>query len=401
MANPELTRQQADAELDRLDAERSAISSALVEIDNHPGHLLLEAATLRGETSRRWPPARAALAGVHQLFESYRDALDRAHELRSRREFGELTELLRGESIELSNEALPLRQRSLTGPSAVVERVGLVTAVERMNTAFSLVTAVVADADAIWSAIVPRLDAAQEVLREARTLAGRLALTETDPALAAELDRMHADVTGLRERLAADPLSLPLDAGEPLPDRARAVLNRVAAVASLRDGFASRIAATRDGLDRLRAAQAAAGRTRDEVLVKIAESALPAVTDRSAALLARLDALTALGADGRWRRLADELPAFERDVARAIDHVRTEQDAIGSLLDRRDELRGRLDAYRAKAAGIGHSEDRELDRLFGAAHELLWTAPCDLPAATRALARYQQEVSAREGARHG
>ncbi|HET8641563.1 MAG TPA: serine protease, partial [Pseudonocardiaceae bacterium] len=88
----------------------------------------------------------------------------------------------------------------------------------------------------------------------------------------------------------------------------------------------------------------------------------------------------------------------EDEIAAGLQRTRIECEAIRSLLDRRNELRGRLDAYRAKAAGIGHSEDLELERLFGVAHELLWTAPCDLPAATRALARYQQAVS---GRKHG
>ncbi len=64
------------------------------------------------------------------------------------------------------------------------------------------------------------------------------------------------------------------------------------------------------------------------------------------------------------------------------------------LLDRRDELRGLLGAYQAKAARSGAAEDSELDARFDRAHDLLWTAPCDLSAAADAVTGYQQAVLA-------
>jgi hypothetical protein len=63
-------------------------------------------------------------------------------------------------------------------------------------------------------------------------------------------------------------------------------------------------------------------------------------------------------------------------------------------LDRRDELRGLLDAYQARAAKLGGAEDSELDARYDRAHDLLWTAPCDLSAAADAVAGYQQAVLA-------
>jgi hypothetical protein len=400
MVGPELTRQEADTELSRLDLERTNISSALVELDAHPGHQLLDTAALSGETLSRWTSAKAALAGLHQQFEVYRRALDEAHELRSRRAFDELTERLRGDSIELTNEALPLQRRSLTGPSTLIERVSFAALADRMNSVFTQVTAVVAEADTIWSTIVQRLDTAQERLAKAQAMADSLNVAETDPPLAGELDRVRAEVARLGERVVSDPLSVPVDAGAQLPAMADAVGQRLAAIGSVRDGFIERVAAIRAELDQLRATEAELASVRDAVSAKIAESALPPVVDRTAGLLTGLERLGKLGEGGNWRRLADELPAFEREVAGTLEAVRAERDAIGGLLSRRNELRGRLDAYRAKAAGIGHSEDRELSRLFDAAQVLLWTAPCDLPAATRALVRYQQAVKARE-VRHG
>ncbi|WNV86522.1 hypothetical protein [Umezawaea sp. Da 62-37] len=65
---------------------------------------------------------------------------------------------------------------------------------------------------------------------------------------------------------------------------------------------------------------------------------------------------------------------------------------LTGLLDRRAELRGRLEAYRAKATRLGHAEDPALSALHRDAHDVLFTAPCDLPEATRAVGRYQRAV---------
>ena len=59
---------------------------------------------------------------------------------------------------------------------------------------------------------------------------------------------------------------------------------------------------------------------------------------------------------------------------------------------KRDELRGLLGAYKAKAARLGGAEDPGLAQRYDQARDLLWTAPCDLAAAETAVAAYQQAV---------
>jgi hypothetical protein len=59
----------------------------------------------------------------------------------------------------------------------------------------------------------------------------------------------------------------------------------------------------------------------------------------------------------------------------------------------RAELRGRLDAYRAKVARLRMAEDPVLIERYDQARRLLWSAPCDLAAADRTVQRYQQAVA--------
>jgi hypothetical protein len=62
-------------------------------------------------------------------------------------------------------------------------------------------------------------------------------------------------------------------------------------------------------------------------------------------------------------------------------------------LARRRELRGRLDAYCAKASGLGLSEDLELSRLHDAAQHALYIAPADLEHADDLVREYQHAIA--------
>ncbi|MEV4679013.1 hypothetical protein AB0K34_45840, partial [Actinomadura sp. NPDC049382] len=84
-----------------------------------------------------------------------------------------------------------------------------------------------------------------------------------------------------------------------------------------------------------------------------------------------------------------------RSAPRRRPRARETTGVIRGLLDRREELRGRLEAYRAKAARLGHAEDAELARIYEQARELLWTSPCDLRKATVSLSGYQRAIMSR------
>jgi hypothetical protein len=92
-------------------------------------------------------------------------------------------------------------------------------------------------------------------------------------------------------------------------------------------------------------------------------------------------------------RLADELAGLERTIRQALARAEELRSAADGLLARRDELRGRLDAYRAKAARSGFAEDAALTDRYQSAYDLLYTAPCRLPAATQAVHAYQQSLN--------
>ncbi len=64
-----------------------------------------------------------------------------------------------------------------------------------------------------------------------------------------------------------------------------------------------------------------------------------------------------------------------------------------ALLEARNQLRGRLDAYLAKAHGVHLAEDEDVHRAYDAAHDELYTAPTDLHRASTLVEQYQRLVS--------
>jgi hypothetical protein len=383
LSDPGLDREAADRALERLDGESDRIAEALVAMDGHPGHELLRVAALTGRTKDRWAEIAATMATLWVQFDAYRALLDRAREVRARKvkpgqaELDELTALLTGDVVELNREQVPIERRGLTGPAVTAERISLAELVARMKAGYATVTAVLAEVDASTAAALHRIDELEAALQAARS-AGNL------PAL----DRIRDRLTDARDRVAGDPLGFA--AHNDLAELGEQ-LEALRAVRETYDERVGRIAAT---LGEIEATRAEAHRVAADVAAKIATAGLPPIADRTPALR---DELTALHREPDWLRLATELDRLDRAAAAALNEAKLALRNLTGLLDRRAELRGRLDAYRAKAERLGRAEDLALAGLHDRAHALLFTAPCDLAAATRAVNRYQRAVQ--EGAR--
>ena len=92
---------------------------------------------------------------------------------------------------------------------------------------------------------------------------------------------------------------------------------------------------------------------RDRAAVRIAAT-LPPVPELPG-LGDRVAALDGLRQAGQWTQLAAELDAIEQQAAAAAERSREAERSAVALVDRRDELRGLLDAYQARAARLGAS----------------------------------------------
>ncbi len=212
----------------------------------------------------------------------------------------------------------------------------------------------------------------------------------------------EADLAQLRGVLNSDPLAL-WQGGQVdttriarLRERTAAAVAAAGKLAALRADAGARISAVAAAVSAAADARQDAMAARDRAAAKIAVAALPAPPNVSG-LTGRLAAAEALRAAGRWTRLASELDLIEKQAAEAVSQCREVERRATALLDRREELRGLLDAYQARAARLGGAEDSDLEARSARAHDLLWTAPCDLPAAADAVTAYQQAVLALSG----
>ncbi|MFI0409628.1 hypothetical protein [Actinomadura sp. 3N508] len=395
-----MSRDEADRALARLRDERERISAALLELEAHQGYQLLEGAALDGETQRLRSEVRAGLASLWALFDVYGRVLGAAEELRARHgkpgqtQLKELTWLLAGPSVELPAEEVPLERRTLLSvPSG--EKLTLRAAVERMTPLYEEAARAVAALDAVWSALLSRLAEVEAERRGAEELLESLGGTEP------ELDRLRADLAAVAAVVRSDPMALARD-GRADTGRLDALRTGLAEVRRgleeaerLRDGFADRVRAVAAVLDQLHATEAEARQVRDEVLAKIVNPTLPELPELSAALADRLAAVARPAQGVGWSDLAQRVAGLERAANDALARTREAAGVIRGLLDRREELRGRLEGYRVKAARLGHAEDTELIQIYEQARELLWTSPCDLRKATVTLSGYQQAINAR------
>ena len=397
-----MSREEVDAQLQRLDADGGRISDALAELTENSGYKLLETAKLRGVTARRWQVASDRLAALWDNYTNYQDVINRAREIRGRRakprpeDLAAITELLRGRSITLSVKAVPLAERSLVGPSTIADTVTLGGAVQRMNADFQAAADVVGEVETAWNTLFEQADPIQDRLKaliEAVRAIG-------DRALATATAAVGDEYMALRQELFADPLGLRAP-GSSFAARLTSVGSEIDALAGtvggaveLRADFDRRAAQLLRVVERIDEAEAAQRAALREVREKILVGALPEPTAIGPAMRARLESLAGLRDREQWTRLSEEAGALAAALEAGLATADRTREAVSGLLERREELRGRLAAYRVRAARLGAAENQTLEACYQAAYGLLWTRPCDLAAATKALAGYQKAVSA-------
>jgi hypothetical protein len=396
MTGAAMGKDQAAAAVKAAVAERDAIQANLLELDSSFGKQLLAGAELTGETRRRWDATAATLATLWQVYEAYSAVVDQAAEAAARhlgpRELAALSALLTGRSVQLASGPAPLAARDLADSGR--EDLTLATAVARMRGAFSAVTEVVAAAEHVWTEVAGRLDTAGAELARVTPLAATLG----DEALAGNLASAQDKLARMRDTLNSDPLAwwqggaVDTSGADRLAERVAAAVARADELIRLRDEARQRVDEVQMAATAVRAARDDAVAAWQRAAEKIAAAALPPPPAEAADLSARLAGLGPLMDGGRWPRLASELDLLDRELAAAAARFKEAERAAVSALARRDELRGLLGAYKAKAARLGAVEDTALAERYDRARELLWSAPCDLTAAEAAVAGYQQAV---------
>ncbi|MFS4097407.1 hypothetical protein [Streptomyces sp. AF1A] len=401
-AGPVMDRDEVDRALARLGQEHEAIETSLLALQDHAGRRLLEGAALTGVTRERWQATEARITLLWSYFDAYTAALRGAREIRSRRRWSsredlvELTELLRGTSV------------TVAGIGRLSESFSLAELVDRMNELYATSLDMVVAADAVWSALPARIDLLAAELQRTRQLAHSVGVRPGEHPSGDDLERITRTLTKLREDVVSDPLAFWVPAegssapGGGRPDttvydrEARAledVRREIDAVLTVRQDAETRLIRLRDVLSRADRTLAEARTARGEVLAKIAATEVPVVSGPPTALQEQLATAAEYRRQAQWHRLSPLLESLEQKAEEELLRAREQLTAVTAPLAVRAELRGRLDAYKAKIARHGLAEDPLLVERYDAARRMLWSAPCDLRVAEQAVLRYQQAAA--------
>ncbi|MFI1616327.1 hypothetical protein ACH4VT_04960 [Streptomyces lydicus] len=411
---PVLDREEVDRALARLGAEYEAIETSLLALQDHAGRRLLEGADLSGTTKERWAATERSITVLWSLFDAYTATLEAAREVRARRrwpspeDLAELTELLRDDGVTVPGAADGETGRE-SGPAVRGERYSLEELVDRMNGLYARSLDVIVAADAVWSALPARIDLLSAELQRTRSLAHSVGVRPGEHPAGDDLERITDELARLRAQVIADPLAFWVSSstGSSAPgggrpdtgryDRAARALEdirrEVAAVLDVRQDAEHRLMQLRDVLSRADRTLTEARQARGEVLAKIAASEVPAVSGPPTALHEQLAAAAEYRRRSLWHRLSPLLDSLEERAEDELHRARESLTAVTAPLAVRAELRGRLDAYRAKLARHGLAADPLLVERYDIARRMLWSAPCDLRAAEHAVWRYQQAAA--------
>lgn len=372
------TAAEGEAAAERLAAAHQTIVESLITLEEDLARNLVDSAVLEGVTSRRRAEVLDGFATLWSRSESYRAAAVQVGAIMTRSEPA---------------------QAELRAVQELVTRADQLAA--EIHVVYDDIHEVVIATDAVWTVMAARVDAGDTMLGQAQALAEDIGLAASqDPAVVA-LAQLAGRLSSMRRIALADPLRLWVRGAVAVAEVDQLIAQceqahaDLTVLAELREHGPRR-------LDDVNAIAAEVARLvektveeRRRVTAKIAAASVNETMAPPPDLLGpRLTAATELYRCGHWQRLATELPVLERDVAAALRRAQVELIEAGRPLRDRAELRGRLSAYRAKAAGLGRIEDLALEQRYQRARTLLWRAPCDLAAAAGAVAQYQDAVNA-------
>ncbi len=375
-----------DELLARYTAAEARIAANLLELDEHPTFKILAGGGLRGATlakvgsaMERSPDLWRWLSQLQRVLADARDIRDDGRMNSERR--ARITELLTGRSILLHVDERSLAQRGLLDAGQTNVRSTIEHLLAQMREAYEPIRDGVAAVDQVWTEVVPRTDSGATTLQRLQAEADRLGLRE--PTLSV-LDRRLSEV---RSALAEDPLSLSGTFAADLETLVGDATRQMASIARGYDELDGDIAATETQLAELRVLRnrAAAAHTQSSTKIKRADNLVHtpdvAIIDGAGGLASLADAIRA-DASSNWQQKRQQLDAWMAKTIALREQLTRAYDLNVAPLRKRDELRGLLAAYWAKAAALGRAEEASLSDLHDDAHNELFTSPTDLDRAS-------------------
>jgi hypothetical protein len=315
----------------------------LVDLRSHPTYLQLSARSdLTGATLARVEPMLASMVNLFDYFDKLQNWMAQAEEAR---------------------KAVP---RVFVSPDKIDEVARIVTArsmadlLAKLTQELASAKQVVLDIDSIWTLLNHQLDALE---RDGKGLEQRIAVT--------------------RQLIAADPLG------------AQVETETLTQLVTRRVGLKEEIIKSAQLLKNIEAIHARASDAYEDAARKIQSLSLrePCSPQTLSALHQWLKTLTIKLEEGAWDAVAIGIENWRQSADRCLQSEVAAEEANLTPVRLRRELRGRLDALKAKAVAKGKSEDVELSTLSKQARDTLQTNRTSLDQAEQIVRDYEKRLT--------
>jgi hypothetical protein len=370
----------------------------LVELDADVTRQLLESSTsLRGVSAESWADAARRHAELWRGQFALESVLTQIAETRGTRKslpqttLIRLDQLLGTECVELPRPPGTGLPKLTDGPAPTISFT-IEEALGQMSEDYEVVARLVATVADVWGESTERLRRVAGVVEDLEQR-----LRDQGVRRPNELQSIALAVAETELLARNDPLALSPTTVEQL--QARATRLQASLEETLR-GRAARLADLEAIEGSIAAGRAAMAARRDE-LDRVAQKIL--VSDETRAALDRLaqeyDRLAREAGLARQPGATGSCSALAARAAGLMEELTRLAGTVDSGIRARDELRGVLTAYQAKAQALGLAEDVDLGELYAAARQELYSAPCDLERAEQRVLEYQGAIRAGSGGR--
>jgi hypothetical protein len=289
-------------------------------------------------------------------------------------------------SIQLPTTITPLAQRELLTAAETTRKITPLQLLVAMVNTFQVVKETILTVDRIWSDLEPQLDLAEAEVTNLQRQGESLGIIDLR-----ELEISRQTLTTLRDRIETDPLGTSISFDEINRQIAKMrgdIEQFVQAKAKLQAGFRNTHTLLQQLITLNQEAIAAFAETQEKIS-DCPNLALPLPLEQIEAMEQWLKRLETKLQEGLTSPVSIGLENFTTKVS---EHIAIEKKAISTnllLMQSRQELRGRLDALKAKATAKGYAEDMQLAKLAEQAKQLLYTRPTPLKQAEETVKQYE------------
>ena len=357
------------------------------------------AVQLTGVTQARLRPALEAMNDLFGYFDLLVKTVNQATQLRasiiprflrSPQKLQEIEQLLTKPSIQLTVIQTPLAERGLLSAAETSSAIAPQDLLVLMTKAFNVAKEVVLAVDEAWSRLQPLLVEAQAEIQHLQKLADSLGVDSLK-----ELSDVSQKITSLRDSIESDPLGVSADFTteiQPQIARVRISLQQIAKQQQLlRLSFARAHQLQSQLVELHRLCDAAFA----ESTLKVVDHSMlqtPLANEQIEALSSWLSRLETKFAEGLVNPVQVGLENWIAKVKEYITAVEKAYAANKAPLETRAELRGRLEALKAKALARGLAEDTTLTELAILAQQLLYSQPTPLDKAAQLVSQYEKRL---------